>query len=272
MLFKPTRLKGACLIEPHPITDERGYFMRTFCMIEFAHNGLEVAYVQHNVSYTRLKGTVRGMHFQLAPHAETKVVTCTQGAIHDVIVDLRPASRTYLKWQAFELSAENRKLLYVPAGFAHGFQSLTDDVEVSYLISEFYVPHAAAGIRHDDPALAIRWPLPVSLISEKDRRWPRIRVPVVAVKPPRAAGRPRRETAPASTAARTPARPSTGTPEPERHGLRNGAASLQVVSKSKARAAKAAAKKPKKPEMAKTPKSSSKPRKPARPRTTGRER
>lgn len=179
MLFKPTRLKGAYLIEPDPVSDERGYFMRTFCLSEFAGNGLEVAYFQHNVSYTRLKGTIRGMHFQRPPHAETKVVTCLKGAIHDVIIDLRPASQTYLKWQAFELSPKNRHQLYVPEGFAHGFQSLTDDVEVGYLISEFYVPNAAAGVRYDDPALAIRWPLPVSLISQKDRQWPHIKGPSV---------------------------------------------------------------------------------------------
>lgn len=193
MHFKQTRLKGAYLVEPNPLGDERGYFMRTFCVIEFAHAGLQMAFVQHNVSYTRLKGTIRGMHFQLPPHSETKVVSCLRGAIHDVIIDLRPNSKTYLKWQAFELSAKNQLQLYVPAGFAHGFQTLTDDVEVSYLISEFYVPHAAAGVRHDDPAFAIRWPLPVSVISQKDRNWPRFKPPTPrkSLQPRKSAASPR---------------------------------------------------------------------------------
>lgn len=171
MHFKPTRLKGAVLIVPTPAGDERGFFMRTFCMLEFARAGLETAFVQHSTSYTKRKGTIRGMHFQTAPHSETKVVTCLKGAIHDVIIDLRSDSPTYCKWQAFELSEKNRHMLYIPTGFAHGFQTLTDDATVGYLISEFYAPHAASGVRYDDPAFAITWPLPPTMLSEKDKTW-----------------------------------------------------------------------------------------------------
>ena len=172
MRFSRTELCDAWLIEPVPARDERGFFARTFCIREFAEHGLTTRFVQHSTSASTRRGTLRGMHFQRAPHGEAKVVTCSRGAIWDVIVDLRPRSPSYRRWQGFELTAGNRRQLYIPEGFAHGFQTLCDDVEVSYLISAFYAPAAAGGVRHDDPTLAIEWPLPVSVISEKDRTWP----------------------------------------------------------------------------------------------------
>jgi dTDP-4-dehydrorhamnose 3,5-epimerase len=172
MLFSEAGLPGAWLIAPIPVSDARGFFARTFCMQEYADHGLETRFVQHNTSYSARRGTLRGMHFQLAPHTEVKVVSCVRGAIVDVIVDLRSASPTFRQWQGFELTAENRHQLYIPAGFAHGFQTLCDETEVAYLISEFYAPAAASGVRHDDLVFAIEWPLPVTVISEKDRAWP----------------------------------------------------------------------------------------------------
>ncbi|HZD52651.1 MAG TPA: dTDP-4-dehydrorhamnose 3,5-epimerase [Woeseiaceae bacterium] len=172
MRFSKTELCGAWLIEPTPARDDRGFFARTFCVKEFKEHGLTTRFVQHNASQSAKRGTLRGMHFQSAPHGEVKVVTCLKGAIWDVIIDLRPRSPTYRRWRGFELTVANRQQLYVPKGFAHGFQTLCDDVEVGYLISAFYAPAAASGLRHDDPAFAIGWPLPVSTISEKDRTWP----------------------------------------------------------------------------------------------------
>jgi dTDP-4-dehydrorhamnose 3,5-epimerase len=174
MEFRPTRFEDAWLITPEPKRDERGFFARTFCVREFAAHGLETCFVQHSTSYSARKGTLRGMHFQRPPHAEVKVVSCLQGAIWDVIVDLRANSPHFGEWEGFTLTSENRWQLYIPRGFAHGFQTLTDDTEVGYLISEFHAPEAAAGLRYDDPALAIRWPLPVSVIAEKDRTWPEL--------------------------------------------------------------------------------------------------
>jgi dTDP-4-dehydrorhamnose 3,5-epimerase len=171
MRFETTELHGAWLIEPVPARDHRGFFARTFCAAEFADHGLTTGFVQHNTSHSRVKGTLRGMHFQRTPHAEVKVVSCLRGAIWDVIIDLRPGSPTYRRWQGFELSADNRRQLYVPEGFAHGLQTLCDDTEVGYLISALYAPLAASGVRYDDPAFAIEWPLPVTVISEKDRSW-----------------------------------------------------------------------------------------------------
>jgi dTDP-4-dehydrorhamnose 3,5-epimerase len=172
MLFRSTGLAGVKLIEIDPARDERGFFARTFCVREFAAQGLETNYVQHSISHTRRAGSVRGMHFQRTPHEEVKVLRCQKGAIHDVLIDIRPGSLTYRCWEAYELTAENRRQLYVPAGLAHGFQTLGPDTEVAYLISAFYTPEAAAGIRHDDPAFAITWPLPVADMSPKDRAWP----------------------------------------------------------------------------------------------------
>lgn len=172
MYFHLTELHDACLIELEPAHDARGCFARTFCAREFADHGLETRYVQHSTSYSRVRGTIRGMHFQRPPYAEAKVVTCLKGAIWDVIVDLRTESPTFGRWQAFDLTSDNRNRLYVPRGFAHGFQTLTDDAEVAYLISEFYTPDAAAGVRYDDPAFGIEWPLPLTVISERDRAYP----------------------------------------------------------------------------------------------------
>lgn len=172
MRFLPIKLAGAMLIEIEPAADQRGFFARTFCEREFGAMGLETGFPQHSISRTRLRGSVRGMHFQRAPYQETKVVSCVRGAILDVIIDLRPGSPTHAQWQAFELSAELHNRLYVPKGFAHGYQTLTGDAEVAYLISEFYAPGSAGGVRYNDPAFAISWPLPVASISEKDLGWP----------------------------------------------------------------------------------------------------
>jgi dTDP-4-dehydrorhamnose 3,5-epimerase len=172
MRFTETALPGAWLIEPEPHRDPRGFFMRTFCEREYAEHGLETRYVQHSTSYNIRAGTVRGMHFQIAPHDEVKVVTCLKGAILDVIIDLRPGSSHYGKWAGFELSDQNRTSLYIPKGFAHGFQTLQDNCEIGYLISEFYTPGASSGWRYNDPAFGITWPLPATEISEKDRAWP----------------------------------------------------------------------------------------------------
>ncbi len=172
MLFRSTGLAGVRLIDLEPTRDERGLFARTFCTRELAAQGLETGFVQHSISVTERAGSVRGMHFQKSPHEEVKLLRCIRGAIHDVLIDIRPDSPTYGRWEAYDLTAENRRQLYVPAGLAHGFQTLLPDTEVGYLISAFYAPAAAVGIRHDDPAFAIAWPLPVADISPKDRAWP----------------------------------------------------------------------------------------------------
>jgi dTDP-4-dehydrorhamnose 3,5-epimerase len=172
MRIEATDLPDACLIIPEPVRDERGFFARTFCAREMAERGLETAFVQHSISASTRKGTLRGMHFQTEPHGEVKIVTCLKGAILDVIIDLRPGLPAIRSWQGFELTAENRHRLYIPKGFAHGFQTLTDDVEMAYLISAFYEPAAASGVRFDDPAFGIDWPLPVAVMSDKDRAWP----------------------------------------------------------------------------------------------------
>jgi dTDP-4-dehydrorhamnose 3,5-epimerase len=172
MQFHPTTLRDAWLIQLKPAHDRRGFFARTFCVEEFAARGLETIYPQHSISYSARKGTLRGMHYQCDPHAEAKLVRCVKGAIWDVIIDIRPGSPTYRNWQQFELSSMNGHQLYIPKGFAHGFQTLSDDVEVSYLISEPYDPRSACGICHDDPTFGIAWPLPVTEISEKDLHWP----------------------------------------------------------------------------------------------------
>ncbi len=171
MRFDQTKLSGAWLIEAAPMHDSRGFFGRTFCAREYEERGLATRFVQHSTSFSATKGTLRGMHFQRAPHGEVKVVRCLSGAIWDVIIDLRPQSPTYRQWQGFELTAENHRQLYVPEGFAHGFQTLCEDTQVGYLISAFYAAQAADGVRHDDPEFAIPWPLPLSEISEKDRSW-----------------------------------------------------------------------------------------------------
>jgi dTDP-4-dehydrorhamnose 3,5-epimerase len=172
MLFRPTLLQDARLIEPERAQDGRGYFARTFCVREFGAAGLPTEFVQHSISSTARAGTVRGMHFQRAPHEEAKLIRCIAGAIHDVLIDLRPESSSYMQWEAYELGAGDGRQLYAPAGFAHGFQTLAPDTVVSYLISAYYAPEAAGGVRYDDPAFGIVWPLPVTELSDKDRRWP----------------------------------------------------------------------------------------------------
>jgi dTDP-4-dehydrorhamnose 3,5-epimerase len=172
MIFKETKLKDAFVIEIRELADERGFFARSWCQKEFEQHGLVPRVVQANISFNRKKGTVRGLHYQVAPHEETKLVRCTRGAIYDVIVDLRPESPTYREWIGAELTSDNRRMLFVPEGFAHGFQTLVDGTEVSYQVSQFYTPGAERGARYDDPAFRIEWPLPVGAISEKDRNWP----------------------------------------------------------------------------------------------------
>lgn len=172
MNFEKTRLDGATIIDIERREDARGYFGRTYCEREFAANGLPTGMVQTNMSLTRKAGTLRGMHFQLAPHAEDKLVRCVRGAIWDAIVDIRPDSPTYRQWIGVELSEENGRMLLVPKGFAHGFVTLTDDAAVNYQVSAFYTPESERGARHNDPAFNIDWPVPVLDMSDKDRNWP----------------------------------------------------------------------------------------------------
>lgn len=172
MIFHPLKFSGAYRIELEPIADERGAFARRFCADEFQIRGLEIDFVQRSVSYNNRAGTLRGMHFQSPPHLETKLVRCVRGAIFDVFVDLREGSPTYGQWHAEELTADNRIMLYIPKGFAHGFQTLVDDSEVDYEITPAHVPGAFAGFRFDDPTLAIDWPFAEMIISERDRKLP----------------------------------------------------------------------------------------------------
>jgi dTDP-4-dehydrorhamnose 3,5-epimerase len=173
MRITPTPLAGAFVIDVEPIADERGFFARSWCAKEMAAHGLDGRLAQCSVSFNAAAGTLRGMHFQAPPHAETKVVRCTRGGVHDVILDLRPGSPTFRRWFAAKLSAENHRALYVPPGFAHGFQTLEPDTEILYQMSEFHVDGHAAGVRWDDPAFGIEWPATTSrTMSEKDRNWP----------------------------------------------------------------------------------------------------
>jgi dTDP-4-dehydrorhamnose 3,5-epimerase len=172
MIFMETKLKGAFLIEPQRHEDERGFFARMFCEKEFEAHGLKPRMVQCSISFNKKKGTLRGMHYQAAPYAEDKVVRCTAGRIYDVAVDLRPESATFKHWIAAELSADNRRMFYIPAGLAHGFQTVADDSEVFYQMSEFYHPESARGVRWDDPAFGINWPAAERTISPKDRSIP----------------------------------------------------------------------------------------------------
>ena len=172
MNFTETQLAGLWLVEPERNADERGFFARTWCRREFEARGLEPSLAQCNVSYNEHRGTLRGLHFQRAPHAESKLVRCTSGAIFDVVVDLSPRSPTFLQWQAFELTARNYRMLYIPAGMAHGFLTLADASEVFYQMSAIHVPAAAGGLRWNDPALAIAWPDEVRVISDRDAHYP----------------------------------------------------------------------------------------------------
>ncbi|HEY9620745.1 MAG TPA: dTDP-4-dehydrorhamnose 3,5-epimerase [Crinalium sp.] len=172
MIFTETKLKGAFVLDLEIRSDDRGGFARTYCAKEFEAHGLKPSVAQCNLSFNYKAGTLRGMHYQIPPAAETKLVRCTKGAIYDVIIDLRPDSPTYLQHFGVELTADNRRALYVPEMFAHGYQALTDDAEVVYQVGEFYTPGYERGIRYDDPTFAIAWPIPVTVMSEKDQSWP----------------------------------------------------------------------------------------------------
>lgn len=172
MLFTKTKLEGAWIIDLELRNDDRGFFSRVFCAKEFEAHGLKSTVAQVNASFNHKKGTMRGMHYQLRPAAETKLIRCTRGAIYDVIIDMREESPTYMQHIGVELTDENRRSLYVPEMFAHGYQALTDGAEVVYQVGEFYTPGYERGLRHDDPAFGIQWPQPVTVISEKDSSWP----------------------------------------------------------------------------------------------------
>lgn len=171
MIFTETEISGSYLIDVKRIGDDRGFFGRLWCEREMEEMGLVSAIKQSNIGVSPLKGTLRGLHYQTAPHQETKIIRCPRGAIYDVIVDLRPDSPTFKKWFAVELTAENSRMLYVPEGCATGYQTLVDDTEIYYHTSEFYHPESATGVRHDDPAFGIEWPLPIAAISDNDKNW-----------------------------------------------------------------------------------------------------
>jgi len=172
MFFKEAKLHGSFIIELQKLEDERGFFARAWCQREFENHGIDVAWVQANLAYTRYQGTLRGLHYQVAPHAEAKLVRCIKGAVFDVSVDLRSGSSTYKQWSGVELSANNHKMVYIPAGCAHGYQALTDEVELFYQVSQFYDSDSERGIRYNDPAFGLEWPLNVEVISDKDKSWP----------------------------------------------------------------------------------------------------
>lgn len=173
MKFLETKLKGAFIIRPEKIEDQRGFFARVWCKKEFLKYSIDINFVQSNISFNKKTGTLRGMHFQRAPFEESKLIRCTKGAIFDVILDLRKESNTYKNWVSINLTAENHKMIYIPKGFAHGFQTLRDETEVAYLHSEYYVPDATSGVAWDDPAFRIIWPeISTRIISDKDRNWP----------------------------------------------------------------------------------------------------
>ena len=174
MKFQQTELNGAYVVDIERHSDERGFFARSYCADEFANHGLVWHWPQCNISFNAQKGTLRGLHYNAAPHAEAKLVRCTMGSIYDVIVDLRPHSETWMGWIGVELDAASRRALYVPAGFAHGFITLSDDTEVFYQMSARYVPEAARGLYFCDPALGVRWPIPVQVISERDASYPNL--------------------------------------------------------------------------------------------------
>jgi len=172
MIFKETKLTGVVEVHLDPRSDARGFFARSWCAREFASHGLNPQLVQCNISFNMRKGTLRGIHYQASPHPEAKLVRCTRGAIYDLAVDLRPTSPTFKQWFATLLSADNRHMLYIPEGCAHGFLTLTDNAEVFYQMSEFYHPESASGVRWDDPAFQIAWPEEIKVISERDRSYP----------------------------------------------------------------------------------------------------
>ncbi len=172
MHFVETRVVGATVIDPNPHADKRGRFMRAWCIGEFAEHGIEFAPVQANLGFSTARGTVRGMHLQVAPASEAKLVRCTRGAMFDVVLDLRPQSTSYGRWHGVELSSENGRMLYLPPGCAHGYQTLEADTEMHYMTSAIYTPSAVRGVRFDDPAFGIDWPLAATEMSEQDRNWP----------------------------------------------------------------------------------------------------
>jgi dTDP-4-dehydrorhamnose 3,5-epimerase len=173
LIFTETKIKGVYIIEPELLTDERGFFARSFCKEEFRKYGLKTDIVQCNISYNKKKGTLRGMHYQAAPYEEAKIVSCTNGSIYDVVIDLRRDSLTYCQWVATELSEENFKMMYIPRRCAHGFQTLMDEAIVYYQMMEFFHPECARGVRWDDPAFGIKWPtIQTVIVSEKDQKYP----------------------------------------------------------------------------------------------------
>ncbi len=171
MIFIKTELAGAVIVEPEWLEDERGFFARIWCQQEFIEQGLNPNLVQCNISFNKKRGTLRGMHYQAKPFEEAKLVRCTMGALYDVIIDLRPTSITFKRWVSVELTAENRRALYIPAGLAHGFQTVVDDTEVFYQISEFYHSECARGVRWDDPTFGITWPIDPPILSQKDKTY-----------------------------------------------------------------------------------------------------
>jgi len=171
MIFTETKLNGAYVIEIQKLEDIRGFFARVWCKNEFETHGLISHLTQTNISFSKKEGTLRGMHYQVEPNQESKLIRCTKGAIYDVIIDLRPNSPTYKKWLGVELTAENYNMLYVPEDFAHGFQTLEDDTEVVYQVSQFYSPQSERGVRYNDPAFGIRWPIEVQVVTDKDKNW-----------------------------------------------------------------------------------------------------
>lgn len=172
MIFTTGPLEGPTIIDLEKHRDDRGFFARAYCQREFAEQGLAQNMVQTNVSFSKKRGTLRGMHYQNPPHQEAKLIRCTSGALYDVVVDVRSASETYGQWMGVELSADTHRMFYVPEGFAHGFLTLEDETEVIYQVSSFYAPGAEEGLRYDDPVLDIDWPIEVQVISDKDRSWP----------------------------------------------------------------------------------------------------
>jgi dTDP-4-dehydrorhamnose 3,5-epimerase len=176
VIFREGKLPGTFIIQPERLSDERGFFARTWCRREFENHGLETTFVQFSIAFNEKKHTLRGMHYQAAPHEEMKLIRCTKGAIYDVAIDLQPNSPTYMQWTAVELTEDNREMHYIPRGFAHGYLTLTAAAEVLYQISEFYHPQYLRGVRWNDKAFNVRWPAEPAVMSEKDRQFPNVSV------------------------------------------------------------------------------------------------
>jgi dTDP-4-dehydrorhamnose 3,5-epimerase len=176
MIFKETEVRGVFVLELERVEDERGFFARTWCQKEFQMHSMVSHLVQANISFSKKKGTLRGMHYQASPHRDTKVVRCTRGAIFDVVIDLRPESPTFSRWIGIELTADHYRMLYAPENCAHGYLTLEDSTEVTYLVSQSYHRELERGVRFDDPAFGVRWPMDVQVISEKDNSWPYVSI------------------------------------------------------------------------------------------------